>query len=108
MKLIFYHFLHLYFLTLFEVIFYIYYIMPYEKELIYNLFDLDKKYTDTINNTYLDNTYFNDNKCIHYQNELDDSNTKLFNKCIIIRISRNCNKYMDFNSYIYSFISNYF
>ena len=51
MKLIFYHFLHLYFLTLFEVIFYIYYIMPYEKELIYNLFDLDKKYTDTINNT---------------------------------------------------------
>ena len=85
MKLIFYHFLHLYFLTLFEVIFYIYYIMPYEKELIYNLFDLDKKYT--INSTYFDNTYINDiysnNKCIHYQNELDDSNTKLFNKCII-------------------------
>lgn len=90
MKLIFYHFLHLYFLTLFEVIFYIYYIMPYEKELIYNLFDLDKKYTNTINNTIIDtidNTYSNDknfnNKCIHYQNELDDSNTKLFNKCII-------------------------
>ena len=95
MKLIFYHFLHLYFLTLFEVIFYIYYIMPYEKELIYNLFDLDKKYTDTINNTIIDiidtidtidntiiDTYSN-NKCIHYQNELDDSNTKLFNKCII-------------------------
>ena len=83
MKLIFYHFLHLYFLTLFEVIFYIYYIMPYEKELIYNLFDLDKKYTNTINNTYFDNTYSNDKKCIHYQNELNDSNTKLFNKCII-------------------------
>jgi hypothetical protein len=78
--------------------------MPYEKELIYNLFDLDKKYTNSINNTiiniidiidntylddtysndtYLDNTYFNNKKCIHYQNELDDSNTKLFNKCII-------------------------
>jgi hypothetical protein len=64
--------------------------MPYEKELIYNLFDLDKKYTNSINNTIIDtidNTYSNNiysnNKCIHYQNELDDSNTKLFNKCII-------------------------
>ena len=34
MKLIFYHFLHLYFLTEFEIIFYIYYVMPYEKSLI--------------------------------------------------------------------------
>ncbi len=83
MKLIFYHFLHLYFLTLFEVIFYIYYIMPYEKELIYNLFDLkNHQYTNVINITNLDNTILNKN-CNHYQNELDDSNTKLFNKCII-------------------------
>ena len=41
MKLIFYHFLHLYFLTEFEIIFYIYYVMPYEKLLIFNLFDTD-------------------------------------------------------------------
>ncbi len=83
MKLIFYHFLHLYFLTLFEVIFYIYYIMPYEKELIYNLFDLkNNQYTNVINITNFDNTLLNKN-CNHYQNELDNSNTKLFNKCII-------------------------
>ncbi len=83
MKLIFYHFLHLYFLTLFEVIFYIYYIMPYEKELIYNLFDLkNHQYTNVINITNLDNTILNKN-CNYYQNELDDSNTKLFNKCIL-------------------------
>lgn len=104
MKLIFYHFLHLYFLTLFEVIFYIYYIMPYEKELIYNLFDLDKKYTDTLNNTIIgiiDNTYSNDKKCIHYQNELDDSNTKLFNKCIIYIIIINVLLFLLFIKDIY-------
>ena len=34
------HFIHLYFLAEFEVLFYIYYIMPYEKTLIYNIFKI--------------------------------------------------------------------
>ena len=88
MKLIFYHFLHLYFLTLFEVIFYIYYVMPYEKKIIYDLFDsLDIKrilpnYNHTYTYTYLDIIY-DKKKCDGYQNKLDDSNTKLFNNCIV-------------------------
>ena len=35
------HFIHLYFLTVFEVFFYIYYIMPYEKSIFKHLFDDD-------------------------------------------------------------------
>jgi hypothetical protein len=95
MKLIFYHFLHLYFLTEFEIIFYIYYIMPYEKQLILNLFDandleqilpdynktLIELYNNKYNNNY--NNKYNNNNCNTYQNRLDTYNSKLFNYCII-------------------------
>jgi len=51
--------------------------MPYEKELIYNLFDLkNHQYTNVINITNLDNTILNKN-CNHYQNELDDLNNNI-------------------------------
>ena len=89
MKLIFYHFLHLYFLTEFEVIFYIYYVMPYEKSLIYNLFDSNDitKILPSYNKTYIDLYYnenkYNENNCNKYQNRLDNYNSKLFNNCII-------------------------
>ena len=91
MKLIFYHFLHLYFLTEFEIIFYIYYVMPYEKQLIFNLFDsndittilpdYNETYIDLYNNKY--NNKYSDNKCNTYQNRLDNYNSKLFNYCIM-------------------------
>ena len=91
MKLIFYHFLHIYFLTEFEIIFYIYYIMPYGKQLMFNLFDANditsilpsynKTYIELYNNIY--NNKYNNNKCNTYQNRLDNYNSKLFNYCII-------------------------
>lgn len=91
MKLIFYHFLHLYFLTEFEIIFYIYYVMPYEKQLIFNLFDSNDITTilPDYNETYIDlyynkyNNKYSDNKCNTYQNRLDNYNSKLFNYCIM-------------------------
>jgi hypothetical protein len=84
MKLIYYHFLHLYFLTEFEVIFYIYYVMPYESLLIYNLFKKKDMYSyiPVYNNIYND-TLYNKNKCQKYQAKLDKYNIKLFNNCII-------------------------
>ena len=84
MKLIFYHFLHLYFLTEFEIIFYIYYIMPYEKLLIFNLFDTNdlEQILPSYNKTLID-SYYDKNNCNTYQNRLDNYNSKLFNYCII-------------------------
>ena len=84
MKLIFYHFLHLYFLTEFEIIFYIYYIMPYEKQLIFKLFDTSEleKILPSYNKTLL-YSYYDKNKCNTYQNRLDNYNSKLFDYCII-------------------------
>ncbi len=83
MKLILYHFLHLYFLTLFEVIFYIYYVMPYEKELIYNLFD-SAKIKNLLPDYNISNTniQLNNKKCIGYQKKLDNYNAKLFTNSI--------------------------
>ena len=89
MKLIFYHFLHLYFLTEFEVIFYIYYIMPYEKLLIYNLFDSNDlsnilpSYNKTLFDLYFQTpNKYDTKKCNEYNNRLDDNNNKLFDYCI--------------------------
>ena len=67
MKLIFYHFLHLYFLTEFEIIFYIYYIMPYEKQLIFKLFDTNdlEQILPSYNKTII-NSYYNKNKCVRF------------------------------------------
>ncbi len=78
MKIIIRHFIHLYFLAEFEVLFYIYYIMPYEKTLIYNIFKI-KKWKDQIpiqNITYLYNS-----QCDGYDNEFDEYNGKLIKKC---------------------------
>ena len=89
MKLIFYHFLHLYFLTEFEVIFYIYYIMPYEKLLIYNLFDSNDlsdilpSYNKTLFDLYFQTpNKYDTKKCNEYENRLDNYNNKLFDYCI--------------------------
>ena len=97
MNLIYYHFLHLYFLTEFEMLFYIYYIMPYEKTLILSLFDLNlldqlpsynKTLFESYNNKY--NHKYNEQNCNTYNNRLDTYNSTLFDYCIRYIIVINC------------------
>ena len=108
MKLIFYHFLHLYFLTEFEIIFYIFYIMPYERLLIYNLFD-SNDISDLLpyfNQTYFDLYFetpnkYNKEKCNGYQDRLDDNNNTLFDYCIYYLIIINILLFLLFINDIY-------
>ena len=73
------HFIHLYFLTVFEVIFYIYYIMPYEKSIFKHLFDDDISMLPKLNTT----NYISESDCTKYQNNLDTENKYLWNYCFI-------------------------
>lgn len=84
MKLIYYHFLHLYFISEFEIFFYIYYVMPYENEIIYNLFNQKdmSSYISCYNNIYIE-TFYNDKKCRQYQDKLDNYNVTLINNCVV-------------------------
>jgi hypothetical protein len=84
MKIIYYHFLHLYFISEFEIFFYIYYVMPYENELIYDLFNQKdmSNYISCYNNVYIE-TFYNEDSCIKYQDKLDNYNVTLINNCII-------------------------
>ena len=80
---LYHHFIHLYFLSEFEILFYIFYIMPYEKDLILNLLSLDDipKYNITFSISL--------NKCPEYQHRLDRSNHKLWNMCVYYLIAIN-------------------
>jgi len=84
MKIIYYHFLHLYFISEFEIFFYIYYVMPYENELIYDLFNQKdmSNYISCYNNVYIE-TFYNEDSCNKYQDKLDNYNVTLINNCII-------------------------
>ena len=73
------HFIHLYFLTVFEVIFYIYYIMPYEKTIFKHLFDDDISMLPKLNTT----NYISESECSSYQNKLDTENKYLWDYCFI-------------------------
>ena len=73
------HFIHLYFLTVFEVIFYIYYIMPYEKTIFNHLFDDEISSLSKLNIT----NYISDGECSEYQNKLDIENKYLWDYCFI-------------------------
>lgn len=73
------HFIHLYFLTGFEVIFYIYYIMPYEKTIFKHLFDDDISMLPKLNTT----NYISESDCSKYQNKLDKQNANLWDYCFI-------------------------
>ena len=74
-------FIHLYFLTEFEILFYIFYIMPLEKDLILDLLQFDNipSYNVTINFS----------KCSAYQDRLDQNNDKLWNMCVYYLIAIN-------------------
>lgn len=79
-----YHFVHLYFLTEFEIIFYIFYIMPYEKTLILDLLKPDDKIPD-----YNISFSYNLSKCPEYQDRLDRNNRRLWNMCVYYLIAIN-------------------
>ena len=91
------HFIHLYFFTEFEIFFYIYYILPYEKELVYNMFDINKllaRFDDVVVNTLINNIsetnlYLNDKHCDSEQARIDNSNHKFWGYCFIYIISIN-------------------
>jgi hypothetical protein len=75
-------FIHLYFLTEFEILFYIFYIMPLEKELILDLLEFDDA------PSYI-NITLNLSKCPEYQDRLDHTNHKLWNMCVYYLIAIN-------------------
>jgi len=80
------HFIHLYFFTLFEVLFYIYYILPYEKSIFKHIFDDEISSILKINITTLisqSNSYMSINKCKEYQNNLDNDNKYIYDYCFI-------------------------
>ena len=96
------HFIHLYFFTEFEIFFYIYYILPYEKKLVYDMFSVNKliaRFDDdkvvTLFNNF-SNSYKNanantnyDNNCDAAQERIDNNNNKLWTYCFIYIISIN-------------------
>jgi len=79
------HFIHLYFLTEFEIIFYIFYVMPYEKTIFKRVVkDMIEDVKDLID----DDAPFSivpsqPSACDAYQTELDDANAELWNCCVI-------------------------
>jgi hypothetical protein len=79
------HFIHLYFLTEFEIIFYIFYVMPYEKTIFKRVVkDMVQNVKDLID----DDAPFSivpsqPSACDAYQTELDDANAELWNYCVI-------------------------
>ena len=78
------HFIHLYFFTLFEVLFYIYYILPYEKSIFKHIFDDEISSIPKINiSSSPPSPYFSINKCNIYQNNLDNDNKYIYDYCFI-------------------------
>jgi hypothetical protein len=89
------HFIHLYFFTEFEIFFYIYYILPYEKQLVYDLFSrdelLDSLGHDDVVTGILDSfsTRNYDNQCALEQDRIDANHNKLWSYCFIYIIVMN-------------------
>ncbi len=75
-------FIHLYFVIVFEILFYLYYIMPYEKTLIYDLFDITK-YTKNIQNySLIEELIEHQLQCDAGQKRIDKYNHTLWLKCM--------------------------
>lgn len=78
------HIIHICLLTEFEIFFYIYYVMPYERSIFDKLINTKDLHIPNLDNILtLNVTYFDDqnSKCTNYQKDLDNDNTKLFNYC---------------------------
>jgi len=78
------HLIHICLLTEFEIFFYIYYILPYEKSIFKKLFDINKyiNYND-FNITFSDHFDKQNAECYNYQETMDNDNQKLFRYCYI-------------------------
>ena len=108
------HFIHLYFFTEFEILFYIYYILPYEKQLVYDMFSIKKlvnRFDDDMvlklfNNISDADLYSdsNDKHCSLEQDRIDNNNNKLWTYCFIYIISINSILFLLF---IYDVTMNY-
>ena len=107
------HFIHLYFFTEFEILFYIYYILPYEKKLVYDMFDVSKiidKFDDDIVIKLINNISNSKGKsgyngqCDAEQDRIDNSNNKLWTYCFIYIIFINS---ILFSLFVYDLILNY-
>lgn len=108
------HFIHLYFFTEFEILFYIYYILPYEKQLVYDMFSIKKlvdRFDDDVVVKLFNNisdmntdTYSNDKHCSLEQDRIDNSNNKLWTYCFTYIISINV---LLFLLFIYDITMNY-
>ena len=72
-------YIHIYFLTVFEIIFYLYYIMPYEKSLFNNFIDTSL-YIDMV---HAYNITITDDNCESSQAGYDIYNQTLHNNCVI-------------------------
>lgn len=90
------HFIHLYFFTEFEIMFYIYYILPYEKQLVYNLVSRDSILAslDNEDDMVIDlldtmKTHDYDDQCDLEQGRIDANHDKLWSYCVIYIISMN-------------------
>jgi len=80
------HFIHLYFLTEFEIIFYIFYVMPYEKSVFKKIIrDMIDDLENLVDDKYIyrNITESPSNNCDVYQTELDNANSKLWNYCVL-------------------------
>jgi len=78
------HLIHICLLTEFEIFFYIYYILPYEKSIFKKLLDINKyiNYND-FNITFSDHFDKQNAECYNYQETMDNDNQKLFRYCYI-------------------------
>ena len=78
------HLIHICLLTEFEIFFYIYYILPYEKSIFKKLFNINKyiNYND-FNITFSDQFDKQNAECYNYQETMDNDNQKLFRYCYI-------------------------
>jgi hypothetical protein len=78
------HLIHICLLTEFEIFFYIYYILPYEKSIFKKLLDTNNyiNYND-FNITFTNQLDAQNKECYNYQENMDNDNQKLFRYCYI-------------------------
>ncbi len=74
--------IHLYFITLFEVLFYLYYILPYEQQLLFGLFDFhSNQLTAKYNITITASDLYDTEKCRDDAGRIRRANTPLYSYC---------------------------
>jgi len=76
--------IHFYFITLFEVLFYIYYILPYEQQIIIGLFDLnldDQLFITKYNITFQPTEFYQSQHCKKDIQQIIQANRPLFFYC---------------------------